>query len=64
MWNSIDTLPDFNGRVEVKIIKEEKEIIISCWYEMGNRRFPQGFSLLNPRLIPLIVEWRKELKSP
>jgi hypothetical protein len=59
MWNTVNKLPDFNGRVEVKIIQEDKETILSCWYETGNRRFPQGFSLLNPRLIPFIVEWRK-----
>lgn len=60
MWNSVDTLPDFNGKVEVKIDKDGEETILSCWYETGDRRFPQGFSLLNPRLIPFIVEWRKK----
>ena len=59
MWKSIETLPDFNGRVEVKIRKNGKELTLFCWYETGNRRFPQGFSQTNPKLIPFIVEWRK-----
>lgn len=60
MWNSVNHLPNFNGRVEVKL---ENERVLECWYETGNRRFPQGFSLLNPRLIPLITEWRKVTKD-
>lgn len=55
-WISVKTLPDFNGKVEVKLESGE---VLKCWYETGNRRFPQGFSLLNPRLIPSIIEWRK-----
>jgi hypothetical protein len=67
-WIPVETLPDFNGRVEVKISEIDeinigfvKTTVLSCWYETGNRRWPRGFSLLNPRLIPLIVEWRKKI---
>jgi hypothetical protein len=55
-WTPVKILPDFNGKVEVKL---KDGTVLSCWYETGNRRFPKGFSLLNPRLIPTIVEWRK-----
>lgn len=57
--NIQDSLPDFNGRVIVRYEDEGELKRYECWYETGNRRFTQGFSLLPPYLIPRIVEWKK-----
>jgi hypothetical protein len=63
MWYPVSKLPNFNGKVSVKIVKNGVETIMCCWYETGNRRFPQGFSLLDPKLIPYVTEWEEEYKD-
>lgn len=61
--NIQDALPNFNGRVIIRYEHEGELKRYECWYETGNRRFTQGFSLLPPYLIPKIVDWTDARKE-
>lgn len=61
-WIKVEnSLPNFNGKVIIKYIEKDDEIKERrAWYETGNRRFPEGFSLIPKYILSNIIEWKKD----